>query len=246
MAGVRTHRNGAGRIRAGRIGVAGLVAGVALVALAAPAGAHVEPDKSQVKAGSTEEITFTVPHGCDGSATTKVAFEIPAGVTDPTPGTATGFTGAVVGNQVVFTGNLPDGTEGSFPITMTFPTTVGTTLEFPAIQTCEQGEIAWIEHTVEGQDEPEHPAPHLTIGTETVAATADDEEATSDAGGSTTTEQASGAVTASPRTTTDSDDGSSGTTVAIVVGAVAIVIAAGAGIAVSRRKGGTPGGPAEG
>ncbi len=39
----------------------------------------------------------------------------------------------------------------------------GTTVAFPVVQTCEQGQTDWIEPVVEGQDEPEHPAPVITL-----------------------------------------------------------------------------------
>ena len=42
------------------------------------------------------------------------------------------------------------------------PTEAGT-LDIPLIQTCEQGSTDWIEPEVEGQPEPEHPAPALHL-----------------------------------------------------------------------------------
>ena len=48
---------------------------------------------------------------------------------------------------------------------MQLPESEGTTLVFPTIQTCEQGESAWIEVPEDGQDaeELELPAPSVTI-----------------------------------------------------------------------------------
>jgi copper transport protein len=43
------------------------------------------------------------------------------------------------------------------------PEAVGSTMLFPVIQECEEGETAWIEETVEGEDEPEHPAPSIRL-----------------------------------------------------------------------------------
>ena len=66
-------------------------------------------------------------------------------------------------------------------------------LAFPAIQTYsgpEAEEVAWIEETVEGEEEPEHPAPVLTLvdpaegdhvdGDDSTTTTASDEQAAAD------------------------------------------------------------------
>ena len=46
---------------------------------------------------------------------------------------------------------------------MKLPDKPGETIYFPVVQTCESGEVAWIEIPEEGADEPEHPAPGITL-----------------------------------------------------------------------------------
>ena len=66
---------------------------------------------------------------------------------------------------------------------MTAPAEAGE-IRFPVIQTCEQGELAWIEIPAEGAAEPEHPAPTLKITAGPPTAedlTPEEEEASADA-----------------------------------------------------------------
>ena len=51
-----------------------------------------------------------------------------------------------------------------FPLSVQVPDTPGETILFPVIQTCEGGaSTEWIQPTVEGEEEPEHPAPAITL-----------------------------------------------------------------------------------
>ncbi len=61
-------------------GVGALTLGGALAA-----SAHVTVSTDTTAAGSYALLTFGVPHGCDGSATTKIAIKIPDQVTAVTP-----------------------------------------------------------------------------------------------------------------------------------------------------------------
>ena len=60
---------------------------------------------------------------------------------------------------------LPDGYRDTFELSLQLPDAEGDTLVFPTIQTCEQGESAWIEVPQDGQDseELELPAPSFVI-----------------------------------------------------------------------------------
>ena len=60
---------------------------------------------------------------------------------------------------------LPDGFRDSFELSVQVPDAEGTTLVFPIVQTCEEGESAWIEVPAEGEsaDDLELPAPGFTI-----------------------------------------------------------------------------------
>ena len=64
-----------------------VTAGVAALSLtgALAASAHVTVSADTTAAGSYALLTFGVPHGCDGSATTKVAIKVPDQVNAVTP-----------------------------------------------------------------------------------------------------------------------------------------------------------------
>ncbi|GAA1522156.1 uncharacterized protein YcnI [Agromyces terreus] len=152
--------------------------GGALLALSAPlaASAHVTVTPSGTAAGSYTALTFSVGHGCDGSSTTKLTFDIPDEIESVTPTVNPNWTIEKVADgdrtgQVVYTAITPllDGYRDTFALQVHLPEdAAGTTLEFPVLQTCEVGETNWADPVVEGEDEPEHPAPSITV-TEAVA-----------------------------------------------------------------------------
>ncbi|WP_183096083.1 YcnI family copper-binding membrane protein [Nocardioides stalactiti] len=161
-------------------------AAAALALAAAPASAHVTVTPSTTAAGAYTVLTVSVPHGCDGSATTRVAIDLPEGIYAVTP-TRNPFWSVekVVeqldepvtdahGNeitervdQVVYTAEtpLPDGVRDTFELSLQLPDAEGETLAFPVLQACEKGETGWTEVAADGQDEDEleHPAPLVTI-----------------------------------------------------------------------------------
>ena len=59
-------------------------AAVTLVA-AAPASAHVTVTPSDATAGAFTVLTVSVPHGCDGSPTTRIEMQIPEQILSVTP-----------------------------------------------------------------------------------------------------------------------------------------------------------------
>jgi periplasmic copper chaperone A len=115
------------------------------VLLPVRAEAHAEAKPSNVKAGARATITFVIEHGCSGSPTTGVAVKLPSGVTKPAATNPKGWTSSTKGNVVNWSGGtLPAKTEGSFQLTMTFPSTAAV-LTFPLVQTCAKGTVRWIE-----------------------------------------------------------------------------------------------------
>nr|MDT0657906.1 YcnI family protein [Micromonospora sp. DSM 115978] len=162
---------------------AGVVTGAAggLVALAAlPAAAHVTVTPSVTAAGSYTVLTFSVPHGCDGAGTTKVAIQIPEQINAVTPTINQGWTVEKVkatldppvkdshGNEltervaeIVYTAKtpLPEGHRDAFELSLRLPETPDETLAFPTVQTCEQGETAWVQLPAAGQDSGDLDAP---------------------------------------------------------------------------------------
>jgi uncharacterized protein YcnI len=167
---------------------ASTLAGAALLALSAPlaASAHVEVDPSSTAAGSYSLLTFSLGHGCDGSATTGITIDIPESITSVTPTVNPGWdinkvavdvadapddsddeTTATRVSQVSYTAQAPlaDGLRTTFVLSLQIPedAAVGDTLAFPVLQSCEVGETDWSEAIVEGEAEPNHPAPSLTV-----------------------------------------------------------------------------------
>ncbi|NQX25996.1 YcnI family protein [Microbacteriaceae bacterium VKM Ac-2854] len=224
-----------------------LTASVAL-ALGAPlaASAHVSATPSTTAAGSYSLVTFSVGHGCDGSPTTSVDITIPDGINSVTPTVVAGWD--VVKNEVqldapitdshgasitervsnvVYTAQTPlaDGYRQAFTLQVQLPEdAAGKTLEFPTLQTCEAGSTNWNEPTVEGEEEPELPAPTVAV-TAAVAGSEhgdDDEDATEEVTAESHDEASAGGDDVLARVL-----GIGG----LVVGAVGIVIAA-----TSRRK----------
>lgn len=159
------------------------LAAIALVA-ATPAFAHVSLEQGQAAVGSTYKAVLRVPHGCDGNATVKIRVQIPEGVLSVKPMPKAGWEtttvkgpykqsyelwGAKVTEGVTEItwagGNLPDDFYDEFVFRGTLSDTLKpeTKLFFPVIQTCSTGEEAWIEIPVDGQPEPELPAPGLEL-----------------------------------------------------------------------------------
>lgn len=194
-----------------RLGALPLAAGL-VVAGAGAAAAHVTVTPSLTSAGSYSVLTFSVGHGCDGSPTTRIAIQMPEQVLAVTPtrnpdwdvekrmvdldqpvedSPGNEITERV--DQVVYTARtpLPDGYRDSFELQLQLPDAAGETLTFPTIQTCEEGETAWIETPSGGQDPEtlESPAPAFVIeeageaATEPASATADEPEPAADDAG---------------------------------------------------------------
>lgn len=143
------------------ITVGALSAGV-ILALGAPlsASAHVSVEASSTAAGSYSVLTFSVPHGCEGSPTTVVAISIPEGIDAVTPTVNPNWTisrvmqdvepaaedGSQRTAQVVYTAStpLPADQRDTFDLSLRLPEgDAGDVLEFPVLQSCEVGETLW-------------------------------------------------------------------------------------------------------
>lgn len=152
----------------GRLLACVCVASVALLGIAGPVAAHIDPDPTQAQAGSTVTVGFTVEHGCDGSPTTQLDMRLPEGVVDPVAEAVGGWVGSVdtVDGDMIVTfvgGPLADDVEGTFEVTMTLPPTPETTIYFPFVQRCDVGEIRWIGIPTETGDELDEPAPAMEL-----------------------------------------------------------------------------------
>ncbi|HEY4608635.1 MAG TPA: DUF1775 domain-containing protein, partial [Ilumatobacteraceae bacterium] len=62
------------------------------------AWAHIDPDPIAMQADTAATVQFNVEHGCDGSPTTSMKFQIPAGVTNPAAVDKAGWTAKLTGD----------------------------------------------------------------------------------------------------------------------------------------------------
>lgn len=165
--------------------LAGFLA-LGVVGVAFPANAHVTITPSTTDAGAHSVLEVSVAHGCEDSPTTEIVIQMPPEINSVTPNrTALWEVEKQVerldppvadshGNEieervasVTYRTDtpLPNGYRDTFELTVQLPDDVGATLVFPIIQTCVQGESAWIEVAQDGQDvvDLELPAPDFVI-----------------------------------------------------------------------------------
>jgi periplasmic copper chaperone A len=180
-----------------RLGVVALALGTALAAALAGAGAaaaHVGVSSTDAAAGGFGKLVFRVPNESDTASTVALRIAVPEESAlaslraQPVPGWTVSTTTSQLrtpleshGEQVtgyvslvefraVDGGGIRPGEFQEFALSGG-PFPEADQLSFPTVQTYDDGsESAWIEPTVEGQAEPEHPAPVLAL---TTAGTAD-------------------------------------------------------------------------
>ncbi len=172
------------RLRAASWIVAG--GGALIAALTSwPASAHITVQPRETPADSYVQLTFSVPHGCGGSATVAVRVKLPDGILSakpqmkpgwkvdiktrklaaPLPGPHGGAVDQVVDEVDWRGGPLPDNLYDTFGMIVRLPDRPGQTLYFPIVQECEQGVTRWIEIPSAGQgaDKLREPAPFITL-----------------------------------------------------------------------------------
>lgn len=161
---------------------------LALTSLALPglALAHASIAPKTAETGATIKAAITVPHGCDGAATTDVIVKLPEGFVGAKPQAKAGWTIAITKGAYAKTyslhgkdvsegpleihwsgGNLADDTFDEFTIRGSVQgLEAGAVIPFVTTQLCgTTGTVAWDQVAAEGQDPHslEHPAPTLTI-----------------------------------------------------------------------------------
>ncbi|CAL9477085.1 putative protein YcnI [Streptomyces sp. enrichment culture] len=235
-------------MKVSRIAAVGTAAGAAVLALSAPAFAHVsvQPEGEAAKGGYAV-VGFKVPNERDNASTTKVEVTFPADqplasvMPQPVQGWDIEVTKSALDKPIESHGRKI--TESVSKVTWTadgdgirpgffqkFPVSVGALPEdadrmvFKAIQTYSNKEVVrWIEVPQEGQEEPEHPAPVLELSE------AEDDHGHDASGAS--SEEASGGTGSASGNTTASGSPSDGTdTTARVLGIAGILVGA-AGVA---------------
>ena len=208
-----------------------LAAFAASVATAGVASAHVSVSSTDAAAGGFGKLTFRVPNESDTASTVQVRIQIPEEAAlaflsvQPVAGWTVTMTRSdlsapvesegesvtsyvsVVEFRAAAGGGIGPGEFQEFSLSGG-PIPDADSVSFPTVQTYSDGtETAWIEPTVDGQ-EPEHPAPTLTL------------TASGDAASAT-----------GPADTASESGDSSGTAVfALVVAIVALVVAVAGGV----------------
>jgi uncharacterized protein YcnI len=167
---------------------AGLVAGLLVAVVPAlDAYAHVSVSSPDAAPGGFGTVVFRVPNESESANTTSITVRLPAdspfpdvnvgamaGWTAttttsplPEPVEVEGFTVTEAVSSVTWTADgdgLPPEQFAEFQLSVgPFPDDVDQ-IVFAATQTYSDGEVVnWSDPTVEGQDEPEHPAPVLAL-----------------------------------------------------------------------------------
>jgi uncharacterized protein YcnI len=184
------------------LGTAALAALMMSIVVAGTASAHVSVSTTDAAPGGYGKFTFRVPNESDTASTVALRIQIPEEAamtslrTQPIPGWTVTRTTTDLAKPLQFQGE----TITSYVSVIEFRAAAGggigpgefqefalsggpfpeaDQLTFPAVQVYSDGsETAWIEPSVEGQAEPEHPAPVLDLA----AAAAGSSGATGSAG----------------------------------------------------------------
>ena len=148
--------------------------------------AHVVLEKGNASPGSSYKAVLVVPHGCAGSATTRLTVTIPEGMIAVKPRPKPGWTIATVKKpyekaydfmhgiklaegirEISWNGKLENDYFDEFAFSGFLAGTLKSTdvLYFPVVQECERGVERWIEIPAEGQDPHalKSPAPALHL-----------------------------------------------------------------------------------
>ncbi len=138
---------------------------LALGIVPASALAHITLETPQATVGSYYKAVLNVPHGCAGSATTRLRVRIPDGVTGVKPKPKAGWTLQTLAadREIIWSGRLPDAYFDQFTFLAHLGPTLaaGTVVYFPVVQECEHGIERWIDTPASGQDTS--PAPALKL-----------------------------------------------------------------------------------
>jgi uncharacterized protein YcnI len=159
-------------------------AAFALIVGAVAASAHPTLTQRMAQADSYFRASFSVPHGCDGAATTKISIWLPESIVQARPMVKPGWSIEIVrvkvekeiegahGHRithrvakVIFSGgNLPDDHFDEFTLSLRLPKETGV-LYFPVEQVCGDKVRAWNEIPSSGQKlhDLERPAATLTV-----------------------------------------------------------------------------------
>lgn len=215
------------------------VAAVTLVAVAPMAAGHVTVNPGEAPKGGYAALAFRVPNERDDAGTTSVVVNLPEDepITSVRVKPQPGWTYTVekrtldtpierhgseiteVVSKITWTGGeVKPGEYEEFEISAgPLPTEVDEIL-FPTIQTYSNGEeVRWIDEPTDDGEEPERPAPHLTLV---------DPEDEGGAGGAAEGEAAGGLTVENTASQDDVDSANTLATAAVAVGVLGLLLAA--------------------
>ncbi len=139
---------------------------------ASAAWAHVEVSPDEAARGDVTKFTFTVPNEEDAANTTAVEIVFPenSAFTTITPENKDGWTATPSATSVKWSGGTITGENKEDFVLTLGPLPNGENLTFKALQTYSDGTIVrWIDMQT-GSEEPEHPAPVVTLSGPAVVA----------------------------------------------------------------------------
>lgn len=214
-----------------RRAIVAVVMSAVVLGVATPAFAHVTVQPGEAEQGGFATVAFQVPNERDDASTVKLEVTFPedhpipfvstqpvegwtvqvdkAKLARPIEGEGESITEAV--SKITWSGgSIEPGTFQRFPVSMG-PLPETASLEFKSVQTYSDGQqVRWIETADPGGDEPEHPAPTLTL----VKATSTD-----------TTASTTPAVPSDVATSSDVDSAKTVGIIGIVLGALGLIVA---------------------
>ncbi len=148
--------------------------------------AHPSLERREAHVGAPYKAVMRIPHGCEGSATTRVRVQIPEGIIGVKPQPKAGWTidttrGAYANvypyyhgakltegvKEISWSGHLADEHFDEFVFSGFVAATLkaGDTVYFPTVQECEKGSSAWTELPASGQTahDLKQPAPAIRL-----------------------------------------------------------------------------------
>lgn len=220
----------------GRVILLGATVLIMTLMMALPASAHVSINPGEAPKGSYGVFAFRVPNESDTASTTKIEVQMPSDhpiasvrTTDQDGWKATvvkakpkkelknhGEAVEEVVTKITWEGGtIEPGKYAEFHVSMGALPEDAEMLEFKALQTYSDGEVvSWIETTEEGGEEPEHPAPTLSL----LAATGDEH-------GSSHSEESK----------SEASDDSSNTVAYVGIGIAVVALIAGVGALIKKK-----------
>lgn len=148
------------------------LAALLIAPLAGPSQAHPSLERREANVGAPYKAIMRIPHGCEGSATTRVRVQIPEGIIGVKPQSKPGWTidttrgayahaypyyhGAKLTEgvrEISWSGRLADDHFDEFVFSGFVAVTLkaGDMVYFPTVQDCEKGSSAWTEIPAAGQ-----------------------------------------------------------------------------------------------